>query len=179
MLKLYKRVADGILYWEAWEDSGKITTHWGRLGEIGETKEIRVAANENAERVIQRECKPQLADGFDQMEPSAALVIQYKIDGWGSPGDLETRYLIENLMNECLGWTGNGHCDGGDIGSGSINIYSFVIDATLAAATAKAALEEAKFLEGAVIASRQNFEDDEEEYRIHYPPDFRGQFSPI
>jgi hypothetical protein len=31
-------------------------------------------------------------------------------------------------MNECLGWTGNGSCDGGDIGRGKVNIINYVID---------------------------------------------------
>ncbi len=177
MLKLYKKNIDEILYWEAWEETGKVVTHWGRLGEIGETTEIKLAASENGERLIQRECKPKLSDGFDQMEARGELVVQYKLDGWGSPGDLETRHLIEGLLQECLGWTGNGHCEGGDIGNSTINIYSMVIDVEVAAKTVIDALSESMFLEGAVVASKRDCEDDNECYKVHYPQSFKGAFS--
>ncbi|WP_244951636.1 hypothetical protein [Pseudoalteromonas luteoviolacea] len=31
-------------------------------------------------------------------------------------------------MNETLGWTGLGHCDGGSIGSGTMEVCNYVVD---------------------------------------------------
>jgi hypothetical protein len=47
----------------------------------------------------------------------------------GSTADLDKRVAVEELMNEGLGWTGLGHCDGGDIGSGTMKIFCYVADA--------------------------------------------------
>lgn len=41
------------------------------------------------------------------------LIIEYKIDGWGAKDDLEKRHAVQDRMNELLGWTGVGWCDGG------------------------------------------------------------------
>jgi hypothetical protein len=41
---------------------------------------------------------------------------------------LENADKIEEKMNETLGWTGLGHCDGGSIGSGTMEVCNFVID---------------------------------------------------
>ena len=35
-------------------------------------------------------------------------------------------------MNETLGWTGLGHCDGGSIGSGTMEACCFVVDFDIA-----------------------------------------------
>jgi len=35
-------------------------------------------------------------------------------------------------MNETLGWTGLGNCDGGNIGSGTMEVCCFVVDFELA-----------------------------------------------
>lgn len=43
-------------------------------------------------------------------------------------------------MNECLGRTGNGCCDGSDYGSGTLNIFTFTIDQELALTTIRAKL---------------------------------------
>lgn len=73
---------------------------------------------------IKSEAKPIRAAGFKPLKRSEvrSIVIQYKIEGHGSSPDLEKRVAVEELMNERLGWTGLGHCDGGDIGSGTMNI---------------------------------------------------------
>ena len=42
--------------------------------------------------------------------------------------DLDKRHKLEDKMNEVLGWTGLGHCDGGSIGSGSMEACCFVVD---------------------------------------------------
>lgn len=55
-------------------------------------------------------------------------MIEYQIDGMGSEGDLSKRHQVEDRMNETLGWTGLGACDGGSIGSGTMEVCNFVVD---------------------------------------------------
>ena len=39
MVKLYKGTPCGVLYHEAWAADLTITEHWGKLGEIGSTRD--------------------------------------------------------------------------------------------------------------------------------------------
>ena len=50
----------------------------------------------------------------------------------GNDNDLEKRVKLEERMNETLGWTGLGLCDGGSIGSGTMEICNFVVDFNIA-----------------------------------------------
>jgi hypothetical protein len=76
-------------------------------------------------------------------------------------------------MNNCLGWTGNGLCDGGDIGSGTINIFCYVVNKDIAAKTVLEELNEEKLLDGLKIA----FLNQNEEFELIYPE--HGTFSII
>lgn len=46
----------------------------------------------------------------------------------GAINDVEKRHRLEARLNETLGWTGMGMCDGGSIGSGSMEVCSYVVD---------------------------------------------------
>ena len=46
----------------------------------------------------------------------------------GTAEDLEKRYRLEDRMSDTLGWTGLGHCDGGSIGSGTMEVCCLVVD---------------------------------------------------
>jgi hypothetical protein len=176
MIKLYKRTAKECLYWEAW-DAGRrlVTIHWGTLGKTGRNKSIRIPKGESAKTVIRRESEEPRANGYNEidLEDHAQIVVQYKTkDAWGDTSDLDKRYQVEGILNECLGWTGNGHCDGGDIGSGEINAFSFVVDPALAKVAIVKELKKNKLLDGAIIAVRKD-----EDYEVLWPEDFDGEFS--
>jgi hypothetical protein len=101
-----------------------------------------------------------------------SIVIQYRIAGRGNTADLNRRVTIEKLMNERLGWTGLGHCDGGDIGSGAMNIFCYVADARVVESVIVRELETQGFLEGAVIAEREG-----DAVEVLWPRNFEGAFS--
>ena len=67
-------------------------------------------------------------------------------DPSGDEADLEKCHTVEHILNNRLGWTGNGHCDGGDIGSGTINVFSCVVDPYIAKETIVAGLNENNLL---------------------------------
>lgn len=72
-------------------------------------------------------------------------------------------YLLYSFV--CL------HCDGGDIGSGTINIFTFVIDVDKALQTTLEELKNQQLLDGVKIA----YVNDEEDYIQVYPSE--GEFN--
>ena len=174
MLKLYKRVPAGILYWEAWTDAGRVVIHEGRLGQRGKARYQRPPKGTTLKQFIARAAKERCAQGYKAIrtEDHHQVVAQYQLNGWGSARDLDKAIKIQGLFDECLGWTGNGHCDGNDIGDGSMNIFSDVVDPELGAKTLVAELRKHRLLAGAVVAVREGHD-----YRVVYPVRFEGQFS--
>ena len=75
-----------------------------------------------------------LSKGYPPLneEDFSILLIEYAIDGMGNKKDLEKRHALEDRMNETLGWTGLGNCDGGSIGSGKMEVCCFVADFNIA-----------------------------------------------
>jgi predicted DNA-binding WGR domain protein len=174
IIKLYKNINGSFRYYEAWDNKKEIIIHWGELGTVGEDKILTLKRGETASSIIKKELTAPRADGYKEIDIDnhKTLVIQYKTETWGDEKDLEKRYEVEGIANETLGWTGNGHCDGGQIGSGSIEIFSYVIDPHIACQSLVTDLEKKEFLEGAIIA----YENEDEEYVVIYPKDFQGEF---
>lgn len=130
-MKLYRTSNEGMEYWETWEESpGHHRVHWGELGTVGESKVVKSTFLRKAESTIQKEIDERVSKGFSPFSPEdhAVLMIEYNVDGMGSEDDLSKRNHLENRMNETLGWTGLGACDGGSIGSDTMEVCNFVVD---------------------------------------------------
>ncbi len=136
MIKLYKEDWSGTkMYWEAWDNgNGDFTIHWGAVGDRGESEVIKSSLFQKAAKKVENEIAAKRSDGFKESDPDAesTLLIEYEVDGSGNEDDLDKRYALEKRMNETLGWTGLGHCDGGSIGSGTMEVCCFVVDFDLA-----------------------------------------------
>ncbi len=136
MNKIYLRI-DGVLhYHEAWVADSLVVEHWGVVGERGETAEHKRATRAKAKeaQAVADTLKPALDKGYALIadEDHAVLLIEYAIDGMGTGADLKKRHDLEERMNETLGWTGLGECDGGEIGSGTMEVCCFVVDFDIA-----------------------------------------------
>ena len=178
MRKLYKTILGSIHYKEAWADEADCTYHWGVLGRKGKTKSIPIKRGETPEDAVNRALADALTDGYLEIphDQHSHMVIQFKTDHeWGDSDDLEKRHMVDGLMDECLGWTGNGHCDGGDIGSGTINTFVFVVDAETATKTITSTLRSSGILNDALIAL-QNSDD---EFEVVWPKNYDQPFSTI
>jgi hypothetical protein len=128
MLKLYKNIAGQWHYWETWEkDKSSSVIHWGIVGERGQDN---LVSNKILEAEIDN-IKDQDYIEFDELDP-AILMIEYPVSGMGTVRDVDKRHLLEDRMNQTLGWTGLGHCDGGSIGSGTMEVCCFVVDFEIA-----------------------------------------------
>jgi hypothetical protein len=146
MLKLYKRI-DGVLhYHEAWEDDGKIVEHWGKVGLRGKVTEHPAAAKSGT-RALKKVLKGALDSGYAPVpdRKMSVLMVEYAIKGFGKPADLEKRHKLEEFLNDMLGWTGLGHCDGGSIGSGTMDACCFVVNAEIAKRVLKSKLKGTRF----------------------------------
>lgn len=168
MLKLYKQTKDATHYFEIWiNDDKTLTIHKGKLGEVGETENIETK-DLPADVLLNKYVSEQKEVEYQELEDLTELIVQYSYEeGVNETELIETRDYIESLFNNCLGWTGNGHCDGGDIGSGTMNIFCYVVDKNIAIHTILEVLEEENLLDNLKIAYA---DEKTEEYIGLYPP---------
>ena len=147
MLKLYKFADGSKSYWETWEHDGVHTVHWGTLGTRGDSKELRSTFFKKATDTIQKEIDQRTAEGFEPIDPDdhAILLIEFAVDGMGSGTDLDKRHRHQERMDETLGWTGLGNCDGGSIGSGTMEVCCYVVDFDIAKSVIEADLRDTEF----------------------------------
>ena len=148
MIKLYKKVDNEIHYWETWDKDEKTgIIHWGILGERGQHKEVKSGFLSNFRKAIQKEIDRKLAAGYSEIEEEnmSFLEIEYVVDGFGTEEDLDNRQMLEEKMDSVLGWTGLGHCDGGSIGSGTMEVGCVVVDFEIAKKIIEDSLKNSEF----------------------------------
>lgn len=174
MLKLYRRDAEGLSYWEAWETDEGVQVHWGAVGDIGQTRDVPPAKGEDAEAIVAREAAQPRSEGFKEipLEDHATLVVQYAATGTKDDG--RRLPFIEQILNEHLGWTGNGQVESADAEGKKLNVFCLVVDAEIAARSIVDELIDNDVEKGALVAVMRP-EDDEP--RVVWPKDFKGEFS--
>lgn len=173
-IKLYRHLAEKSEYWETWEEDDHIIVHHGPLGETGET--VRLPKNPASGSEVAAEAEQRRSEGYREVpeEELTTVIVQYQIDDFGTEADLERRHEVEGLLEDRLGWTGLGHCDGGDIGSGTMNVFCLVVDPNVAVPLIVRELERGGYLEEALIAVEREKDDSIE---VRWPPDYQGEFS--
>jgi len=147
MIKLYKRNEGVLRYHEAWINGETIYEHWGVVGERGETKKHTYIKGTDKNTAISEVLRSAAEKGFNpiEMEDHITLLIEYPVVGMGTTKDVEKRHKLENRMKETLGWTALGDCDGGSIGSGTMEVCCFVVDFELAKRVIATDLKDTEF----------------------------------
>ena len=138
LFKLYKKTTDGHFYWETWNNDDKTAViHWGLLGSYGEQRPVTTENITALKDTINSLIADKIKEGFSAIsyDKQFTLAITFKLKTWGTPEDLDRREKYRNFITEHLGWTGNGRCDDGDIGSGEMTLYADVVDPYLAIKT--------------------------------------------
>jgi len=137
MFKLYQRKDDGLYYHEAWPDDGDIVEHRGLCGTEGETRRHPYATLAEARRICAALKRQARADGYRPVAPSRhrRMVVELPVDGFGDEVDIDLRHSLEDFLDNRLGWLGLGHCDGGSTGSGTMEVFCFVVDMAVARET--------------------------------------------
>lgn len=170
MVKLYKKSDSATHYFEIWINEDKtLTIHQGKLGEVGETENLNTKNKDlPTDALVAKYISEQREIGYEEMNDLTEFIVQYSYEKDADQAELlEKRDYVESLFNNCLGWTGNGHCDGGDIGSGTMNIFCYVVDKNIAVHTILEVLEEEDLLDNLKIAYA---DENTEEYIGLYPP---------
>ena len=170
MVKLYKKSDSATYYFETWVNEDKtLTTHQGKLGEVGETENLDTKNNDlSTDVLLAKYISKQKEAGYEEVNDLTEFIVQYSYEKDPDKAELiEKRDYLESLFNNCLGWTGNGHCDGGDIGSTTMNIFCYVVDKNIAIHTILEVLEEEDLLDNLKIAYADEIT---EEYIGLYPP---------
>jgi len=138
LFKLYKKNSDSILYWETWNNDDKTAVvHWGLLGSYGEHRPVNTENIARLKDSVNYLIADKIKEGFSEIpdDKQFTLAITFKLKTWGTPEDIDRREKYRNFVTEHLGWTGNGRCDDGDIGSGEMTLFADVVDPYLAIKT--------------------------------------------
>jgi len=176
MLKLYKELKGSMHYWEAWIEGAYVVTHQGIVGQEGEMARIKPGFLSSPERRITKLSWKPRRNGYKEIELEHhwTLTVQQRMSG-NDLDDLDHRNdLIKNL-NNMLGWIGAGHVDGGDIGSGTINIFAFIVATNQTTPAVFKWLKESGELSKSVVALDNP--DESEPTTVIWPEDFEGQFN--
>ena len=135
MIRAYKEVNDDLLYFHIWEtDENNAVFYQGVMGNEGELEHVSANSSDELTDKINHKVDELNKAGWSGIDDDEydTLIIEYKIDGWGTENDLKKRHIIQDRMDQLLGWTGVGWCDGGSIGSGTMEICCIVFDYQLA-----------------------------------------------
>jgi hypothetical protein len=146
-IKLYRRHDGRLQYREAWVDGESIVEHVGAYGERGSTSLHKASDPIQQREVMEAIAAAARADGFEAIpeERLVGLMVSKEILGAGTKEDLRRRHELEDFLNELTGWRGLGHCDGGSIGSGSMEAFCLVVDYGIAAAVVERELASSPF----------------------------------
>ena len=172
--KLYKTIRGRVHYWEAWKRNTKLWVHTGLLGHWGRVDKEPMNPRETEKAAIKRYAQVPLAAGYAPIDPSEylLLVVQYPLDAFSHVDGMVFREEVYALLNNCLGWIGNGACDRGEFGRNTLNMVCDVVDPELAVKPIVADLRKAKKLAGAVIATRRG-----RSLKVLWPKGYRKPFT--
>ncbi len=133
-IRLYRRIDGKLHYREAWVNGDRVVEHVGMCGERGTVTGIVESQPRMQQKLLDRFSAAAQADGFRRIPENrlAGIVVSTAIEGFGGPEHLERRHALESFLDEVTGWRGLGHCDGGSIGSGSMEAFCLVVDAEVA-----------------------------------------------
>jgi hypothetical protein len=147
-IKLYRRDGKNVVdYHEAFVHDGEVHLHWGKLGEpgLGSSRARNPKIEEEAD--LNKALEPARQSGFEEisLDDHAVVLVEYTIDGMGNAKDLDKIYRLFDVLQDVLGASGLGHCDGHSRGSGTMEAACFVVDVELTRQVVAAALKGTEF----------------------------------
>lgn len=146
MYKLIKRTNDELLYHQVWEEDGVVVEHFGEVGESGERRVHPIPAESDEDQIMEAILRPIATKGFEEVDDEELIRVDVELSrtGNGEKADLEKRHDLEDQLDDLLGETGLGHCDGGEFTAESVVAFCFVVDAAIAGEVVANALDELK-----------------------------------
>jgi hypothetical protein len=150
MYKLYKREPDRIRYHEAWDEDACVIEHFGVVGQAGETRQHDLAPGADPDQLLEDLLKPSAMDGFEEVDDADLERVEVALPVVAD-GDLERRHALEDRLDDLLGATGLGHCNGGRIDEQGMAAFCFVVDPTIARSVIKEDLRDSEFADFKII----------------------------
>jgi hypothetical protein len=144
--KTYRKGDAGLEYWEAWTSDEGVVEHRGLCGDAGTCRTL--PPRRSALETLAASKADAQSHGFKVISDARHQTVTVDLkatDGEAWAGLLARRHALEDWLNEELGWTGLGHCDGGDVGDGSATAFCVVVNVKLAISTLKSRLPESPF----------------------------------
>ena len=182
-IKLYKELAGAIRYWQIFANSKdpiSLVIHCGILGESGEYSEIANLSFNDAKESYDSHIAARLSEGYGEYNRWERMILQFPTgDEWGGTDDLDFRNEMWEYLDKYLFWTGNGSINGGDLGSGTANLFFDAISADIAIDTIVQALNEKKIVRPFIIAVERNQaekEDSSTGVEVLYPKGYQNSF---
>jgi uncharacterized protein (TIGR03067 family) len=102
-------------------------------------------------------------------------VVQFLVQGMGTDEDFERRIALEKLLGEALTRAGLGSCDGGDGGSGTMNVFLGITDPPAARQLILQLLTQSGNAADTVVAYSDNAETGQ--YDVWWPEDYPYRFT--
>jgi hypothetical protein len=116
-------------------------------------------------------------EGYDDWQNYKEMILQFQTnDGWGNLEDLNFRNQIWDNLNEQFFWSGNGEVSGGDIGSGTVNLFFRTVSSDLAVKTIDA-LVQAKQIQRPYLIAMVGDDNARTAVNVIYPEDYSGMFN--
>ena len=133
MYKLYKR-GDVMAFHAVWEEDGVVVERFGEVGEGGETRTHPIPPGSDEDQVMENLMRPVAKKGFEEIDDADLIPLHVEIGktGQGGEADLARRHELEDRLDDLLGETGLGHCDGGEFSDRSMAAFCFVVDELIA-----------------------------------------------
>lgn len=144
-IKLHKPSGDNVLYWETWSiDAKTAVTHWGKLGNNGDQKEVKAGNNKDLRASINNRINKLIAEGYQDIpyENYHLMILTFEMESIGEAEDLERKEDLRNMITAILGWTGNGNCDEAEVREDKTILYADVLKPDFALQSLKAAFKE-------------------------------------
>lgn len=148
MNTLYKKENNNLKFIQFWDDSnGSTVLNYGDVGIEGEYKEFKNNKDGLMSLKVENIIEQKISEGYSVFDEEnfPRLIVEHKVEGMGNTNDLDKRYRLESLLKELLGWTGLGDCDGGSMGSGSMEVCCFVVDYEIAKKVVEEKLKDTEF----------------------------------
>ncbi|PZX04847.1 hypothetical protein C7437_10396 [Psychrobacillus insolitus] len=168
MIRLIKKVNNEMHYWQVWKLDKDIFTQFGTLGVIAEKEEIQRKFFESSKKVMRSLAKEKQLQGYEYIDEEALIkvFVQYRSKDKEQFEEVEEKSLsVEDLLDYALFSTGNGSCDGSEIGDDGGTNYCSVISIEIALETILKELSTNNLLDGIEIA----FLNEDGEYVSLYP----------
>lgn len=179
-VKLYRTWESDVFYWQLFRYPGNtfhLVVNEGMLGGSDRVSEFKTLIKEEARAAYDELIRGKKQEGYQEVSHQERMTLQFQTnDTWGGAEDLDFRNEMWEYLDNRLHWSGNGAFSGGDIGSGTINLFFEVISPAVAVETIVQALAEKQIDREFVIVHEVPEEGGRTAYNVVYPREYKLSF---